>query len=374
MAFYPNDTTLIISIDNDGKNKYVFELAEKFDWKFGQKKVIYHNEHLGLKRHILNCGKYCYEYGSIIMLEDDLVVSPFFYEFAAEALKYYQVENKIAGISLYNLPYTEASKIPFIPLQDDSDVYFMQIPSSLGQAWSVEQWDEFSKWYLKEPDLKKINGLPVITTKYWSASSWKKYFYGFLVESGKYFVYPQLSLTSNFNDRGENMWAKTFVGQVSLQITPRNYKFKSLDLSINVYDAYSEISSDVIKRFCKDIENYDLEMDLFGQKESFSKDYVITSKHCRKKLSGYERALKPHELNIFYNLKGNDFSLARREDVIYDDKTIDDIIFKTKPIEEYIADYTYYHNNVMDSKKMIPIILYRFKNKLFRSFRKKTQH
>ncbi len=34
------------------------------------------------------------------------------------------------------------------------------------------------------------------------------------------FIYPQISLTSNFNDRGENMYAKSYFGQVALQMVP----------------------------------------------------------------------------------------------------------------------------------------------------------
>ena len=81
---------------------------------------------------MLKCGDYAEKYGSVIVLEDDLYVSPFFYVCASAALDYYEKDERIAGISLFNLPYSQSWKLPFVPLQDDSDVYFKQVPASLG--------------------------------------------------------------------------------------------------------------------------------------------------------------------------------------------------------------------------------------------------
>lgn len=365
-AVYIEKTKLIISIDNNGTNQDVVELAKSFFWEFGEKEVIYQSEHLGLRKHILTCGDLTYQYGSIIMLEDDLVVSPYFYQYAVEALNYYKDANEIAGISLYNLPYTEASKLPFLPLKDDSDVYFMQVPSSLGQSWSMEHWDKFKKWFDASPDLKLIKGLPIIATKYWSASSWKKYFYGYLVECNKFFVFPQVSLTTNFNDRGENMYAKTYFGQVSLQMQAISYKWKSAGDSINVYDAYSEILPEKLKVLCSKLNGYDFETDLFGQKESFSKDFVLTHKPCRNPVYSFERAMKPHELNIIYDIKGNELCLAKREDVLFTEETIKNLLYRTKPVDQFLNDFAYYYTNVFDTKKMMRIVWFNLKNKLFK--------
>ena len=364
MAKCPEGTKLIISIDNNGENQKVAELADHYVWTHGEKDVIYRKERMGLRNHILSCGDFSYKYKSVIILEDDLIVSPYFYIFAREALQYYNDSTEIAGISLYNLPYTEASKLPFVPLKDDSDVYFMQVPSSLGQVWSVDHWDAFKKWYSSNPDLSAIKGLPTIVTKFWSESSWKKFYYGYMVTNNKYFVYPQLSFTSNFNDRGENMYAKSFSGQVNLQMVLANYRFKSINESVNVYDAYSEILPDRLKKLCETLNDYDLEVDLYGQKEFFSKKFVLTSKYCKEKIKGYERAMKPAELNIIYNIPGNELTLARSQDVIFNSQSIVNLILKTMPIEEFINNHNYYYTNVFDTKVLIKILRFRIKNKL----------
>ena len=61
---------------------------------------------------MLQCGDISYEYGSVIVLEDDLFVSPFFYKYAVEAQEFYRDDNRIGGISLYNQPRQEAEDGP----------------------------------------------------------------------------------------------------------------------------------------------------------------------------------------------------------------------------------------------------------------------
>lgn len=370
-AVCPQGTKLIISIDNNGESQEVVTIADLYIWKYGEKEVIYQKERLGLRRHLMTCGDNSYYYGSVIVIEDDLVVSPYFYNFAQEVLNYYDNSQEIAGISLYNLPYTEAAKLPFIPLRDDSDVYFAQVPCSLGMVYSSDQWDRFKKWFALNPDLKEIKGLPLIATKYWSESSWKKYMYGYMVANNKYFIYPQISLISNFNDRGENMYAKSYAGQVGLQMVPMKFKFKSINDSLNVYDAYSEILPDRLKRLFETLKDYDFEVDLFGQKETFSKEFVVTSKHCKKRIFGYERAMKPAELNIVYNIPGTELSLARSEDVIFNSKTIEDLIFKSMSVEEFINIHNYFYTNVFDTKVLIKILKFRILKKVRNLFKRK---
>lgn len=370
MASYPEGAKLIISIDNNGENQEVASIANKFNWKYGEKEVIYHKERLGLRRHLMVCGDLSYRYGSSIMIEDDMVVSPFFYKFAQEALNYYDNSPEMAGISLYNLPYTEATKLPFIPLNDDSDVYFAQVPCTLCMAFSSDQWDSFKKWFALNPDLNEIKGLPLIVTKYWSQSSWKKYMYGYMVENNKYYIYPQISLTSNFNDRGENMYAKSYAGQVKLQMVPIKFRFKSINDSLNVYDAYSEILPDRLKKLCETLKDYDFEVDLFGQKETLSKEFVVTSKLCKKRIFGYERAMKPAELNIVFNIPGTELSFAKSEDVTFNSQTIEDLIFKSMAVEEFVNNYNYFYTNVFDTKVLFKILLFRIKSKFRNIFKK----
>ena len=185
-------------------NNDVRGIAESFQWPFGEKEVRYQSEHLGLRKHILKCGDLSREFGSVIILEDDLYVSPYFYDYAVQALSYYNGDRNIGGISLYNQKIEEVTRYPFVPIEDDSDVYFLQFPSSWGQAWTKEHWEEFRAWYDTDPDLTDI-AMPEFIKWKWPASSWKKYFCAYLVEKNRYFVFPRGSFTTNFNDPGTHL-------------------------------------------------------------------------------------------------------------------------------------------------------------------------
>ncbi len=93
------DIRLVVSIDHSG-NGEVVRTAEHFEWKYGEKQVICHPKRLGLRRHILSCGELTRKYGAVMVLEDDLYVSPDFYRYAAKTLDRYGDHPKIAGIAL----------------------------------------------------------------------------------------------------------------------------------------------------------------------------------------------------------------------------------------------------------------------------------
>ena len=133
---------------------------------------------MGLRKHILACGDLSVEYGSVILLEDDLYVSPFFYEYTQQALSFYENDDIIAGISLYRQPYEETTYHPFEPLCDNSDVFFLQFPSSLGQAWTKKQWQLFKEYYDKDPDPSAVAVPRKIL--HWPKTSWKKFFCSYL--------------------------------------------------------------------------------------------------------------------------------------------------------------------------------------------------
>lgn len=368
-TFCPNGTKLIISIDNNGLNQDVADIAYRYNWAFGEKEVIYHKEHLGLRKHILMCGDLTYKYNSVIILEDDLYVSPYFYSYAQKALQYYVDSDKIAGISLYNLPYTEVIKLPFTPLKDNSSVYFMQIPSSLGQVWNKSQWEGFKTWYDNNPDLFQVSGLPYIPKQRWPESSWKKYFYAYLIEFNKFFVYPIVSLTTNFNDPGTNIISHSFKGQVEIMSSDLPIKFIDLEKALNVYDAYSEILPDRLNVFSDILKDYNYEIDIYGKKEIFNKDYVLTSKPCINPIISFERSMKPHELNIIFNNIGKGISLTHKKNILFYPKTVAELK-STNSMKYFIPEYNYYFTNVFDSNILIKILKFRLLIKI-KSYLKK---
>ena len=335
-----SNTRLIISIDNKEPENYIIrDIANDFEWPFGEKEVIYHPKRLGLKAHILRCGDLTKIYDSVILLEDDLFVSPYFFEYSLQALDYYASDDQIGGISLYNYPYVDMSQLPFTPINDDSEVYFMQFPSSLGQIWTSKQWEQFRIWFDKGPDIQLVPIHKKIIS--WPETSWKKYFCAYLVSADKYFVYPRFSLTTNFNDPGTHeILENDHRGQAQLRLFNTPYRFNKLADSYCIYDSHYELSPDTVKRFNSHLADYSFEMDLYGLKDlnHIKKPYLITSKPASAKLWGYKRALKPHDINVLLNLRGDDLRFCKKEN----------ITAESYRYERYLSDYEYYYRNFLN--------------------------
>lgn len=314
-SFTPTETTLVISIDH-GDRSSTEAVARAFEWDRGPTRVISHRDHLGLKQHILKCGDLTLEYGSIILLEDDLVVSPFFYDYAVQALSRYSEADEIAGISLYNHRYNESANFPFEPLQDGYDNYFLQIASSWGQIWNRRQWSGFRSW-LKEAGNPNWDDHIPTAVKNWPNTSWKKDFIAYLVARGMSFVYPRVSLTTNFGDAGTHH-DNTNRFQVPLAMGERPYRFSSPKESLAVYDAHCEIRTDVLKRLVPRLRPYDFECDLYGTKDlNFVRPpYVLSSKQGHSMPSfrpvpgiSFGLKMKPMEQNMISDVPGTVFRL-----------------------------------------------------------------
>ena len=304
-----DDIQLIISVDKS-ENEDVIDIAKSFDWKFGKKKIIQHSNHLGLKQHILFCGDLTYEYNAIILLEDDLLVSSYFYEYAIQASEFYKDNSRVAGISLYNYQVAESCFYPFQAIDDGSDVYFMQVASSWGQLWRKDHWMNFKNWFAGNPDLVQNIVLPDYLFL-WGEHSWKKHFIHYLITENKYFVFPRLSLTTNFEEEGTNSSTKnTF--HVPIQLSSKKYQFQNLDQSKSIYDAWFEILPDSLNHFNKELEKFNYTVDLYGNKDVSKSvvNYILTSKKSENDILSFSSELFPLEANIVSNLKGRGIRLC----------------------------------------------------------------
>ncbi|HEX8677860.1 MAG TPA: glycosyltransferase, partial [Segetibacter sp.] len=119
-VFDSSDINLVISIDYHSSPMHdeVVKIANKFHWKYGFKKIIEHQNNLGLKTHVLSCGDLSVEYGAVIVLEDDIAVSPYFYNYAVQSLEAYDEDKNIAGISLYAFQWSTVAARPFTPAEN----------------------------------------------------------------------------------------------------------------------------------------------------------------------------------------------------------------------------------------------------------------
>ncbi|OFZ55676.1 MAG: hypothetical protein A3D92_14620 [Bacteroidetes bacterium RIFCSPHIGHO2_02_FULL_44_7] len=313
-ASYPDQAvTLYISIDKSEDDE-VLEIAESLEWQRGPKTIEISETHLGLKEHILRCGDLTERFGSIVLLEDDLVVSPNFYAYATESLPFYGAEEKVAGISLYSYEIAESCSYPFQAISDSSDVYFMQFASSWGQAWTREQWRQFKMWNSNRRE-DQLTCLPEYV-QYWGEHSWKKYFIAYLIEQDKYFVFPQQSYSSNFDDPGTNA-SQSGLYQVNMDGSKDAWKFQTFRQSKSIYDVYFEIKAHALNQHVDFLADYEYEVDLYGVKPLLSSrtPFFLTSRNGRNPLLSFSGDMRPLLNNVVFSIAGQDVGLYAKENV-----------------------------------------------------------
>jgi len=315
-AAYPDkNIRLIISIDYS-ETRAVYEAAEDFVWDYGEKLVIAHAAHLGLKAHILACGALSETYEAVIVLEDDLLVSKHYYTYACEALNFYLSDEAIAGISLYHYAVSENGFFPFYPIDDGSDVYFMQVASSWGQMWTAQQWRLFAAWFSANPSLVQNEVVIPGYLQSWSNSSWKKHFIHYLIATQRYFVFPRYALSTNFADAGTNASTKALY-QVPIQQLGKKYLFKKLANTYARYDAYFELEASALQALVVGLQHYDFTNDLYGTKclQHVKTPYILSTRKSSNYLASYGLKMLPNIANVLYNVAGKDIFLSATQNV-----------------------------------------------------------
>lgn len=305
------EVPLVISLDG-GDCKSVRRFAERISWHRGPFRLIVYAERLGLREHILRCGDLVEEYGNIILLEDDLAVSPHFYSFAASALKFYSTDERIAGVSLYSFGYQEFSRTPFIAYDDGQDVYFLQSASSSGQCWTAQQWGTFRRWYKAHSNPEQLSRFLPTDMLDWPESSWKKYFNSYLQLTGRYFVIPRRSYTTNMGEAGTHFKRAVSRLTVPLAVGRPRFNFVGLNRSFCRYDSFFEIEADCLKEYCPELDRIPFCVDLYGTKDPHvvTEDYILTIKPARSRMLGFGFRYFPPELNIIFRHFGRFLSLA----------------------------------------------------------------
>ena len=103
---------------------------------FASVEIVERHENLGLANSVIaGITEVVNRYGRVIVLEDDLVSSPFFLQYMNEALALYQKEEKV--ISIHGYMYPIAEKLP--------ETFFLRGADCWGWSTWKRGWDLFEK-------------------------------------------------------------------------------------------------------------------------------------------------------------------------------------------------------------------------------------
>ena len=309
------DIPLVISIDASG-NEDVYRLANDYQWEHGKKYVNIEKERLGLKSHIMQCASLTKYFKGVIILEDDILVSPYFYHYATTVLDFYANDTNVAGIALYKNENEGFNGLPLQYVHSGYDVFAWQAVCSWGEIWNERMWNDFKSWLDKwDEDFDPID-MPDRIKKWQRA--WSKYYYSYMIINKKYFIYPYQPLTTNFNDAGgEHGGGNHSIFQVSLMQGKKNYQLGAFNDLVK-YDVYLH-NEDLPKWL--GVQPEDLTIDFYGLKEMYKGHYILTPFDLPlpyKRVKGFSLSMRPWELNVKYNIEGNDL-------VLYYRKTSEDI-------------------------------------------------
>ena len=77
------------------------------------------------------------EYGKIIVIEDDVLSSPYFLNFMNESLEIYEQDRKVLSIGSWNYHYRKR--------RSDKDFFFLRLPDTIAWATWKNRWDLFEE-------------------------------------------------------------------------------------------------------------------------------------------------------------------------------------------------------------------------------------
>jgi len=367
-AHYPDGVQLIISLEGESSAEVV-DIAQHFRPSNLNVTVIQRDGRLGLRNHVIACGDLAIEYGAVIVLEDDLFVDPDFYQYALGALEYYVDEDVIGGIALYGYERNEYADLPFVPMRNGYSTYLMQLACSWGQCWSKRQWLHFKTWYVGKDQhyLCDMDGLPA-SAKAWPESSWKKYFHGFLLDTGRFVVYPYEPLSTNCSDEGgEHIKDGSSFHQVCLGSPLRSFsmpEFVPVSNTEVLYDAYMEPIGDFVWRSLG-LDAEEVEVDLQGIKPKellLKKTFALTAKKSSDPIKAFRQSFRPPEMNLRFPLSDRNGALWILT------RSVD--IEKNREFEPSVEWFNYYAGMNLMSRGAVTAILMRIPGVLFKRLRR----
>jgi hypothetical protein len=169
---------------------------------FKKVEIVKRDSNFGLAQSIIRgVSELIAKYGKIIVLEDDLVTSPYFLQFMNDALLFYEKDEKVISVCGYTYPIET----------EGQETFFLKIADCWGWATWKRGWDLFepdANKLLKElrakSMLKRLNldgaynyskMLKKQTTN--RASSWAILWYSSALLNEKLSLYPFKSLVTN---------------------------------------------------------------------------------------------------------------------------------------------------------------------------------
>ena len=305
------DTRLVISVDV-GRGEAavaggrVVELAGGWSWPHGAVEVRTHDG-IGLIGHFEICGAMAGEFGSIVLLEDDLLVGPGFHRWATAALEFAASDERIAGVSLAAPGHDGYRRLPFEPVFDGSDGFYAQVPWYDGMAFTGTQWSKLTDG--PSPSGVQLHrAFDGLDDDEWFPDLVRR-----LVAADRQWMLPHVAHATGTGAAGTHFGSSTDWFQVSLATrAPSSFRFVGLDESEAIYDDHMEPTPTMLTRLGV-ADAADWTIDLKGTRDLSVLDddaMVLTSRPSADPIASWGASMHPLELNIVHGEPGDALQLA----------------------------------------------------------------
>lgn len=264
------DTEIIIFSDYP-KNENIFpdviqvrKFLKTIDG-FKSVKIVERNQNYGLAKNIIEgVTEIINKHGSIIVLEDDLVVSKNFLSFMNQALEFYKDDDNIFSISGFTWNLKTIQNL-------DDDVYLSYRPSSWGWGTWKNQWknidwnvSDFNDFMQNKGEKQKFNRGGADMTRMLNDyvkgknNSWAIRWAYAMYKQNKYCIYPKISKIQNIGFGESATHCKgTHIHKTKLDTSNQGtFKFNhDLIVEKNIINEFKYQNS-YINKFLKKINNF----------------------------------------------------------------------------------------------------------------------
>lgn len=304
-ANYPSDDIpLVISIDKSG-NEDLYNYVRSFSWRHGEKYAIIREEKMGLEKHIFACGAYSQYFKAVVILEDDVIVAPDFYNYFETAVEKYGNDESVSCISAYFNYLNGYVGLPFQPMTTH-DVFAIQEVSSTGECFTRRMWSDFVDWKTKNTPLDFSPFDMPVKIKRWR-DAWTKYFNAYMVANDKYCIYPIFSTITNSGAAGVHSQHSETSVQTFLMMGIREWNMPSF-IELEKYDIFG---NNICLYNVLGYSKKDLCLDIYGNNPNImNKPFVLSVNQMPFEIiKGFELCFRPQELNVILNNDGDDLRL-----------------------------------------------------------------
>lgn len=215
------------------------------NWKFKNVTLTLRESNCGLAANVIDgVTKIVKQYGQVIVLEDDLVTSPFALEYFNDALNLYRYQDQVMQISGYGYPVKDIETLP--------ETFFFRVANSWGWATWDRAWNHFDSDINKLTDdftAEQIHQFSIEGKEnFWKQvkefkagkiNSWAIRWYASVFKNNGLVLYPRNSLTQNIGNDGSGTHT---AAETTYQVVLANKKITQFPKEIQEHaQAYQSI-------------------------------------------------------------------------------------------------------------------------------------